>query len=157
MSPLTAWKEKFQVLEDCTLETALRNQLIDEGEYQEWASKYYGLPVVEDEFFSRHLASSTFINNIKNIASPSAVPCFEWNRILYIACLEPQKINAKQKTVFFIASLRSMESLWDPIQSLKEDKKTNDGGSETSPSKYSEYKNSPSKHSRSNTSIENRQ
>ena len=122
MSPITAWKEKFQVSNGCTLETALRTQLIDETKYQKWASKYYGLPIIEDEFFTNHPPSAKFIKSIESIASPSAVPCFEWKNILYVACLEPQKMDIHQKTIFFLASLKSMESLWNDVQSLKEQK-----------------------------------
>ena len=118
MSPMTAWKEKFQVSPSCTLAKALKNQLINEIEYQEWASRYYGLPIMQDEFFKQHPSDIKFLDKIKkqNIANPSAIPCFEWNNILYVACLEPQKINTDQTTVLFITSLQTMESLWKNIK-----------------------------------------
>ena len=118
MSPIEAWKEKFQLSASCTLEEALRKQLINEIEYQEWASKYYGLPILEDEYFTKNPSDANFLDTVKkqNIANPSAIPCFEWNSILYVACLEPQKINTHQETVFLIVSLKTMESLWKNIQ-----------------------------------------
>ena len=118
MSLLTAWKEKFQLSASCTLKEALKNQFIDEIEYQKWAGRYYGLPILEDEFFEKYSSDANFLDKIKkqNIANPSAIPCFEWNDILYVACLEPQELPTDQKTVFFITSLKSMEFLW---QSMK--------------------------------------
>jgi len=116
---MAEWKEKFQIPPSCTLREALKNQLINEIEYQEWASRHYGLPVMRDEFFEQHPSDVKFLDKIKqkNIANSSAIPCFEWNNILYVVCLEPQKINTDQKTVFFITSLKTMESLWKKIES----------------------------------------
>ncbi len=123
MSPVEAWKEKFQLSTSCTLKEALKNQLINEIEYQEWASKYYRLPIMEDAFFTEHPSETNFLDKIKklNIATSSAIPCFEWNNTLYIACLEPQQINTSQQAVFFITSLKNMESLWQNIQPSEEE------------------------------------
>ena len=110
MNSTAVWKEKFQLSTSYTLREALEKQLINETEYQEWASKYYGLPILEDAFFEKHSLLENFMENIQNIANPSAIPCFEWNDILYVVCLEPQEIPIHQKTVFFITSVKNMDS-----------------------------------------------
>lgn len=78
---------------------SLENHFISSSEYLSWAENYYGLATLKSSFFeSPHFSSVTyykFKNQIpigSSIWGPQALPVFEWDNILFVACIDPYSV-----------------------------------------------------------------
>ena len=123
------WKKHFKVPEDSSslnLLEVLQKNIINETEYQKWASCYYNIPVLQSTYFDAHPSiQKNLWEKVKNKAtwSASLLPIAEWQGILYIACLEPKSLPFHQPVVWLIASQKMMQTLWEKIQEDHQQKK----------------------------------
>ncbi|MCJ8277227.1 MAG: hypothetical protein HRT44_03885 [Bdellovibrionales bacterium] len=117
----------FQALPqgDNPLVWALKNEHISMEKYTLWAREHYQLPHIKDSFFNFSMDAS-LPEKYQGLYSwsPSCYPIYEWEDVLYVACLEPVSLNEDQKACFVIASLSSMETAWNKFQTTN--KETNE-------------------------------
>lgn len=81
---------------------SLENSFISSDEYLSWAQKYYGLATLKSSFFeSAHFSSASYYK-FKNQSSagsslwgPQALPVFEWDNILFVACIDPYSVPSE--------------------------------------------------------------
>lgn len=92
------------------LSWGLENQVVNEQEYLKWASEYYQLPLLDPNFFKlswdqglreKHQTSTTW--------SSTCYPVYEWEDVLYLACLKPHAIESSKTLCFLLTPFSSLQ------------------------------------------------
>jgi hypothetical protein len=110
MSALEKDSSEPSFLAYCLLEN-----LIPSREYLEWAKETHQLPVLTDEFFIAHAASSKFFQTYKSLHpwNSACLPVAEWDGVLLVACLEvPLDFPADRPAAFLLAAPALMAQTW---------------------------------------------
>jgi hypothetical protein len=114
------------------LRWALANNKINEFTYQDWAKVYYQLPTLDVKFFDQSPKPELWERWGSYAWSGSFLPIYEWDGVLYIACLEPP--NEKQKELvaslevkvgFLIAPISGMKKWWSILSPTIQYQNTN--------------------------------
>lgn len=77
---------------------AFENNLIRSEEYLPWAQNYYGLAKLNSAFFEPKIFSSATYHKFKDLSTvwgPQALPVFEWDNVLFVACLDPHSVPSE--------------------------------------------------------------
>ena len=111
-----AWLKHFNISPEyssCTLQEALKTELISQSDYMKWASYYYRMPILKDQYFKEHpQLNEQLWSQYSNVWNESLIPVLEWNNTVYVAALEPAEISIDKKVVFLLTSTQSLEDLW---------------------------------------------
>ena len=108
-----AWLKHFNISSDCTLQEALKTELISQSDYMKWASYYYGMPILKDQYFQEYpQLNEELWNKYPDVWNESLLPVLEWNDIVYVATLEPEKMPIDKKVVFLLTPAQCLENLW---------------------------------------------
>ena len=111
-----AWYTHFNISSkhsSYTLREALQKELLQQEDYQRWASYYYNMPVLKAQYFkdSPRLNQKLWKKH-PHLWNESLLPVLEWENIIYVASLEPHKIQIDQKVVFLLTHTQCLENLW---------------------------------------------
>jgi len=74
---------------------SLENGFVNSTDYLPWAQNYYGLGILKELFFEPQHFSSIPYQKYKNMSTawgPQALPVFEWENILFVACIDPHSV-----------------------------------------------------------------
>ena len=95
----------------------LKNRVINEQDYVNWASDFYQIPAIKPEFFSMAV-DFTLVEKYANVFdwTPHCYPIYKWEDTLFVACLEPPKNGINLKSCFVIAPFTPLESAWQKNQ-----------------------------------------
>ena len=100
---------------------AIKNQLIGENKYFEWAVEYYQIPFLQDSFFDKqHLLTKKQWLKIKDLSpwNPEQLPVVVYEGFVFIACLEnPSPLKGSlllnSSTRFVLTSSQSLQQMWN--------------------------------------------
>lgn len=95
---------------------ALEQQRLPSDEYFAWAMNHYGLPHLQNRFFSESSSPVKVFPQWKNHYSWSSecFPVGQWDGHLIVACLEPpQDFPQSEQTIFVLAEFESLQSFWN--------------------------------------------
>lgn len=96
---------------------ALREGLIDEDEYLDWASRATLMPVLGRSFFSEQTPAPQLLGKISYTWSEECFPVSEWDGLLIVACLEkPASFPTEHPAIFILAPLKEMCEWWPKMQ-----------------------------------------
>lgn len=128
----TNWQEHFKVkLQGLThafehsgstlslLGFALKNEYLTSEEYLNWASRHFGLPLLNAGFFAANTPNTHFFSKFKSTFnwSPECLPLGEWDGALIIAGVQPpQELPNNLKFIFVLAAFENLESTWSALQ-----------------------------------------
>lgn len=94
--------------------------LLSSAEYLDWACKYYGLAKLEPSFLERQFSATTY-QKYKDIFhwGPQAVPLFEWDGVVFVACLEPSSVPDHLEVLCrpVLASFETLSQAWRALDS----------------------------------------
>ena len=130
METISIWE--MQAGQSDLLRWALANNKINEFSYQDWAKVYYQLPTLDAKFFDQSPKPELWERWGAHSWSGSFLPIYEWDGVLYIACLEPP--NEKQKDLvanldvkvgFLIAPISGMKKWWSILSPTIQYQNTN--------------------------------
>jgi hypothetical protein len=89
----------------------LETKKVQEDSFASWARKHYSLPILTDKF-SDFKSAQEISKRYGNIWPDHVAPFYEWDGILYLACLEPvPAFNAPQKFQWVLAPLSLIKLL----------------------------------------------
>lgn len=77
---------------------SLENGFISSSEYLPWAQNYYGLATLQSSFFESQHFSVMAYHKFKNQSTtwgPQALPVFEWENTLFVACIDPYSVPSE--------------------------------------------------------------
>jgi len=77
---------------------SLENGFISSTEYLPWAQNYYGLATLKSDFFeSKHFSLMAYhkFKNQSTTWGPQALPVFEWENTLFVACIDPHSVPSE--------------------------------------------------------------
>lgn len=77
---------------------SLENGFISSTEYLPWAQNYYGLATLKSGFFESKHFSPIAYHKYKNQSTtwgPQALPVFEWENTLFVACVDPYSVPSE--------------------------------------------------------------
>ena len=133
-----AWQNKFQVPEKSMREWkqtapeksltfyALKNRIINEKDYFDWAMDYYQIPKVNNLYFEQKLIKKDEWNEIKETYdwTEEVLPIAFWNNTIFIGCLElndrvPKKILGFDSRVVLV-SQKQLEITWSFFKTLSD-------------------------------------
>lgn len=107
------------------LRWALANAKLPEFGYQEWAKSYYQLPSLDTEFFDQSPNPDLWAKWGNFAWSGTFLPIYEWEGVLYIACLEPPSFEQSQlveglnqKVALVIAPMSGMKKWWSILSPM---------------------------------------
>ncbi len=91
----------------------LKNKIVNETNYLEWASSFYSVPLIKPEFFSMAV-DFTLLAKYPELYQWSAqcYPVYEWEDTLFIACISPPNQSISKKTCLVMAPLEPLEKAW---------------------------------------------
>jgi hypothetical protein len=98
---------------------ALKNSYLNEQDYLDWASNYFGLPILKPDFFISNPQPSDFFSKWSSIFpwSVECLPVAEWDGSLIIASLQPpEQLPDNPKFIFVLTSLEQLEATWHNLQ-----------------------------------------
>jgi hypothetical protein len=103
---------------------ACRDKLITSDDYLAWAHCYYAIAILEDRFFNSRFERSCFDKYASLTPwSEQFYPAFEWDGVLFIACLDPHVLSQLQLEITVRPLLTSFENLqkgWQIINNITE-------------------------------------
>ena len=133
-----AWQDKFQIPEKNMSEWkqtapqtsltfyALKNRIINEKDYFDWAIDYYQIPKVNNLYFEQKLIKKDEWNEIKETYdwTEEVLPIAFWNNTIFIGCLElndrvPKKILGFDSRVVLV-SQKQLEVTWSFFNTLSD-------------------------------------
>lgn len=107
---LSGWDGQF-------LSTLFNNEVISEEKYLSWAQNYYGLAILDRDFFYYPFEAKKIENQIqmsKELWNQECYPIYQWENIIYIACLKPIDIVIDgYKVCFVLSSPQALKFLWN--------------------------------------------
>lgn len=95
---------------------ALEQHRIPTEEYFAWAMNHYGLPHIQNRFFSESSSAVKTYPQWKNHYTWSAecFPVGQWDGHLIVACLQPpENFPTKPQAIFVLAELDSLQACWN--------------------------------------------
>jgi hypothetical protein len=98
---------------------ALKNSYLNQQDYLDWASNYFGLPLLKPDFFVSNPQSSDFFSKWSSIFpwSIECLPVAEWDGSLIVASLQPpEQLPDNHKFIFVLTSLEQLEATWHNLQ-----------------------------------------
>lgn len=133
-----AWRDKFQIPEKNMREWkqtapeksltfyALKNRIINEKDYFDWAVDYYQIPKVNNLYFEQKLIKQDEWNEIKETYdwTEEVLPIAFWNHTIFIGCLElndkvPKKVLGFDSRVVLV-SQKQLEITWSFFNTLSD-------------------------------------
>jgi hypothetical protein len=108
------WKQAFPQVKDSSksLQDILLSGEIPEQEYIQWATEAYKIPFLSDDFFQQTNNWKLIVENPNSAWNDYFFPIHEWQGMLYIGCLEPQKLEIDKKICMVLCSPRQLLNLW---------------------------------------------
>lgn len=93
---------------------AIKNHHIESEAYVNWAHEHFQVPKIDDSFFNFSM-DSTLVEKHQSIHpwNSNCYPIYEWENLIYVACLEPLNLENSTNICFVIASPEAMERAWD--------------------------------------------
>ncbi len=96
---------------------ALRTDFLQENLYLRWASENYQVPLLSPEFFQLAF-DGNLVEKFSSLHDWSSIcyPVYQWEDNLYVAALEPVKLDSELKICVLIAPLSELELGWEKIK-----------------------------------------
>ncbi len=119
-------RERFseEILSESSLVfEACKVKLLKSDDYLAWASNYYGVAIIKHSYFEQMFDSKYYYNYQEVFDwSEECFPLFEWENILFVACLDPHMVMNIPYDLNIKPILAGYEELiygWDKIKSAK--------------------------------------
>lgn len=92
---------------------ACKENLIDSQTYLNWAHRYYAIAILEDRFFDERFDRATY-EKLSGVApwSEEFFPVFEWDGVIFVACLDPYVLRTLNLEFMIRPLLTSFENLF---------------------------------------------
>lgn len=92
---------------------SLENDLISSDEYLNWAPRYYGLATLHSNFFRDQFSSELYEKYKKDFEwGPQAIPVFEWDGVLFVACIDPHSVPSYLNCRPILARYEDLKKAW---------------------------------------------
>lgn len=97
---------------------SLESGFLKSEDYLAWARPFYGLATLENSFFKEQFTPSTY-EKYKDLFNwgPQALPIFEWDGVLFVACVDPHSVPSHLEMVCrpLLASYESLDQGWKTV------------------------------------------
>ncbi|RME17345.1 MAG: hypothetical protein D6797_02715, partial [Bdellovibrio sp.] len=130
----TDWAQYFKIKENeiqewtqnlpegkSLLSWCLENQKFSEEAYLKWAQNHYGLPVLKETFLTDFPPPLEVWNSeavkTTNSWTEDGLPIWQWDGVIYIACLEPLTESSWNFPVqYVLARKTNLQTLWQAFK-----------------------------------------
>ena len=99
---------------------ALKTNKIQLEQYMEWAVDCYHLPFLKDSFFQNITIHQQLWDKVKDQAqwSESFLPLYEWEGVLFVACLQAPEHKIEKNMVPLLVSPKNIQLFWNKIKTF---------------------------------------